>query len=275
MNNITIIEHPKLVRAVSARELHEFLEVRTDFTNWCKRMNEYLDLQEGIDYVVVNGNRIYAKNGEKSDNGRGRPSVDYFYVVDAAKEISMGQGTEKGKEARKYFIECERKLKEQQEMRTRLSNFDITNPTDVIGILSEISNVYLKQNAIIKQERDNAVKTKAWIGARREATAMATASTMTRKVYKLEDELGIGRNFKQVKAIKDLTKYFYVNKGFYIRVGNILKELSNRRGYKIKRTSHSEYGEINAYDVELINEFLSEIDTNSYISNKLSRYRKY
>lgn len=66
-----------------------------------------LDFKENADYIV------FAKNGENPNSTGGRPSKDYFYTIDAAKEISMIQGTDKGKEARKYFIECERQLKEQ------------------------------------------------------------------------------------------------------------------------------------------------------------------
>jgi len=83
--NITIIEHKELKKAVSARELYEFLEVRTDFTDWCKRNNDYLDFQENINYIV------FLKNEVNSEKRRGKPSVDYFYTIDAAKEISMLQ----------------------------------------------------------------------------------------------------------------------------------------------------------------------------------------
>ena len=147
-------------------------------------MVEY-GFEENIDYI------IYAENSVNSDNRRGRPSKDYFYTLDAAKENSMLQRSEKGKEARKYFIECERKLKDKTPAIT--SSFDITNPTEVIRFLSEVSNVYLKQNEIIKLELDHAIKTKAHISEKREATAMATASVAVRKVNKLENELGRGR----------------------------------------------------------------------------------
>ncbi len=105
--NITIIEHKELKKAVSARELYEFLEVDTPLHKWIERMIDY-GFEENIDYI------IYVKNDINSDNRRGRPSSDYLMTVEMAKEISMLQRSEKGKEARKYFIECERKLKEQQ-----------------------------------------------------------------------------------------------------------------------------------------------------------------
>jgi anti-repressor protein len=85
-------------KIVSARELHQFLEVETDFTTWCKRMFEY-GFEEGMDFTPILG---------KSTGGR--PSMDYALTLDTAKEISMLQRSEKGKQARQYFIECEKKL---------------------------------------------------------------------------------------------------------------------------------------------------------------------
>ena len=53
----------------------------------------------------------------------------------------------------------------------------------------------------IEAERDEAIRTKAEIGSRREATAMATASAAVRKAAALENELGRGRDYKSVKGI--------------------------------------------------------------------------
>lgn len=87
-------------QSVSARELYTFLEVSEKFTDWSKRMFEY-GFDEEKDFI-----RIIGKS-----NG-GRPSIDYALTIDTAKEISMIQRTEKGKQARKYFIECEKIAKE-------------------------------------------------------------------------------------------------------------------------------------------------------------------
>ena len=98
MNNITINEHPSLVRAVSARELHEFLGSKEQFTDWIIRMLDY-GFEENLDYMV------FHKNMKNLKPLGGRPSKDYFLSIETAKEISMLQRTEKGKEARRYFIE--------------------------------------------------------------------------------------------------------------------------------------------------------------------------
>ena len=83
---------------VSGRELHDFLEVGRDFTNWMKQMIGY-GFNEHADYEV------YAKNGENPSGGR--PSVDYSMTIDMAKEICMIQRTDRGKQARQYFIQVE------------------------------------------------------------------------------------------------------------------------------------------------------------------------
>ena len=93
------------VETVSARELHEFLGNGDMFANWIKnRISEY-DFVENQDYVSF----LVAT---KKPNG-GRPSTEYFITLDMAKELSMVERNEKGKQARRYFIECEKKLKEQ------------------------------------------------------------------------------------------------------------------------------------------------------------------
>lgn len=98
---IKITENENGQKVVSARDLHLFLEVQTDFSNWAKRMFEY-GLEENKDYSLV-------KIGERSAHNK----IDYALTIDTAKQISMVQRNEKGRQARLYFIECENKLKRQ------------------------------------------------------------------------------------------------------------------------------------------------------------------
>lgn len=92
------------VQAVMGRNLHEFLGIGRDYTNWFKQMAEY-GFEQGVDYL--------AKNGEVQDSlGRSRQRHDHVISLDMAKEISMIQRTERGKQARQYFLECERRAKE-------------------------------------------------------------------------------------------------------------------------------------------------------------------
>lgn len=94
------------ISTVNARELHEFLEVKRDFSTWIKdRVNEH-GFIEDYDYLIM-----FSPNSGKTSNG-GRPKIDYFISLDMAKELSMVERNAKGKQARKYFIACEAKLKQ-------------------------------------------------------------------------------------------------------------------------------------------------------------------
>lgn len=99
-NLINFIQKENKETAVSARELHMFLEIGARFDIWIKRMFEY-DFEEFRDFETCS-----------FLNPNNQTVIDYALSLDCAKEISMIQRTEKGKEARRYFIECEKKLKE-------------------------------------------------------------------------------------------------------------------------------------------------------------------
>ncbi len=86
---------------LSARELHEFLEIETPFKKWFGRMAEYGFSQES-DYREVMDKIVQNPKG-------GRPSTDYEITLDMAKEIAMIQRSDKGKEVRQYFLELERR----------------------------------------------------------------------------------------------------------------------------------------------------------------------
>ncbi|WP_340608092.1 ORF6N domain-containing protein [Xenorhabdus bharatensis] len=63
-----------------------------------------------------------------------------------------------------------------------------------------------KEKATIAAERDEAIETKAWIGHRREATAMATASAAVREKNKLAERLGESKNRATVLAVERATE---------------------------------------------------------------------
>ena len=103
------------VQAVMGRDLHKFLEVGKDYSTWFKDMAEY-GFVAGQDFSPISGNT--------SPTG-GRPRIEHIVSLDMAKEISMIQRTDKGKQARQYFIECERKAKRAPAELTRLELLQI------------------------------------------------------------------------------------------------------------------------------------------------------
>lgn len=90
------IDYNSETPAVSARELHRFLEVGSHFKDWFPRMCEYSFI-EGIDYTPL----IFEHPQNK------QPTADYQMTIPMAKELCMIQRTEKGKQARLYFISLE------------------------------------------------------------------------------------------------------------------------------------------------------------------------
>lgn len=85
---------------VNGRELHEFLEVKTNYTTWFERMTEY-GFAEKIDYELLS-------NFEKRTGSGGHNKIDHHIKLDMAKEIAMIQRNEKGKQARRYFLKIEK-----------------------------------------------------------------------------------------------------------------------------------------------------------------------
>jgi len=96
------------VQTVNARELHSYLEVGKDFSTWIKDRIDQYDFVENQDFIV------FPEIGENPKGGR--PSKEYALSLDMAKELSMVERNEKGKQARQYFIECERRAKQGQQV---------------------------------------------------------------------------------------------------------------------------------------------------------------
>jgi len=100
MNELLKVNYGNDRITLSARELHGFLGIGTEFAKWMQRMCEY-GFSENQDY------RVFVKNDDNSKGGR--PSTDYEITLDMAKEIAMIQRSDKGKEVRQYFLELERR----------------------------------------------------------------------------------------------------------------------------------------------------------------------
>lgn len=102
MNELIKIEVKDGQQLVSGRELHKFLEVGTEYMKWFSRIIEKYNFIENKDFTVI------VKNDEDDTAFGGiRKSTDHLMTLNMAKEIAMVANTEKGKQARQYFIKCE------------------------------------------------------------------------------------------------------------------------------------------------------------------------
>lgn len=199
MNNelIKIAKDENGNSVVSGRDLHEFLEVNEKYTQWFNRMMGY-GFTENVDFISFS---------EKTEKLGGRPKVDHALTLDMAKEISMIQRTEKGKQARQYFIEVEKAFKEQY----RLPQ----TPEEKLALTMEVTTRINKrlgkvEEKIIeienKQEINSDQRYKLWITRNRKAVEVLGGKesdayqdkSLTRKVFRalereLKDEFTISR----------------------------------------------------------------------------------
>jgi anti-repressor protein len=129
MNELIKIETRELagatVQTCNARDLWMFVESKQEFANWIKGRIEKYGFLDGEDFTV-----------DKFINGRATV-IDYHLTIEMAKELAMVESNEKGREVRRYFIECERRAK--------------AAPTAVSANLSRLQLIELAMQA--EQER--------------------------------------------------------------------------------------------------------------------------
>lgn len=152
------------VKAVDARELHDFLEVRTNFNDWINRRIK--------EYGFVIDSDFCSFLGESSG---GRPGQEYSITIDMAKELSMVERNEKGKQARQYFIQCERKSKQ------------IAGTKDTPEIT--MAKALIIADAKIKQLENTVAEAVPAVDFRNYATNNGTQWTITDAKNELEIEL--------------------------------------------------------------------------------------
>ena len=107
MNELQIVVNENQEQTVSGRELHNFLEIKTQYKDWFPRMCEY-GFVEGSDFC-----------SKMSESTGGRPSTDHILKLDMAKELCMLARNEKGKQARQYFLQVEREWNSPEKVMAR------------------------------------------------------------------------------------------------------------------------------------------------------------
>lgn len=200
MNNelIKITKDDNGNSVVSGRDLHEFLGIGTEYKKWFSRMTEY-GFVENTDFVRV-AQKCHTPGGIQN-------ITDHALTLDMAKEISMIQRTEKGKQARQYFIEVEKAFKEQYSLPQ--------TPEEKLALTMEVTTRINKrlgkvEEKIIeienKQEINSDQRYKLWVTRNRKAVEVLGGKesdayqdkSLTRKVFRalerdLKDNFTISR----------------------------------------------------------------------------------
>lgn len=112
LNELLPIGEKNGQKAVNARDLHSFLQVGKDFSTWIKNRIDKYDFIEGKDfqtlYLDYQGNLLNIRLPQNGDSENQQVSkIEYALSISMAKELSMIENNERGKQARKYFIACE------------------------------------------------------------------------------------------------------------------------------------------------------------------------
>lgn len=141
------------LNAVSARELHEKLGIKTRFNDWIERMIAY-GFESKKDYITVTQKRVTAQGNETE-------YTDYVISLDMAKEICMIQRSDTGRKFRQYFIECEKELNRNTEFCNvpRMSKEEIEAKSKEFRLgaydrLHALANEYREKSDTFKQILD-------------------------------------------------------------------------------------------------------------------------
>ena len=103
------------------------------------------------------------------------------------------------------------------------------DPDYMIGVLKKMKE--------LKAERDHAIRTKAWIGSKREASAMGKASAATKEVKRLKEKYE-DPDFMAVTAIPWLKEVFQgpISNHLCLLIGQELKAISDLHGLESRKT---------------------------------------
>ena len=139
------------VQAVMGRDLHQFVESKEPYTRWIARHIEKYGFIAGQDFMT-----------KMSESSGGRPSENHVLTMDMAKELSMVQNNERGRQARQYFIECERKAKRAPAELTRLELLQIAMESEKERLALEAKVTELEPKANHYNRFMNAEGTYTW-----------------------------------------------------------------------------------------------------------------
>lgn len=219
-------------KVVSARELHEFLikdakggQKGQQFNHWIKDKLEHLDAEINEEYFIINydvyGNNIPISESSQSDNQEVRiHKTDYILKIDLAKQMAMVQNNDKGKQARRYFIECEKVLKETAKP---LSTLD-----------------YLEYS--LKQMREQETR----------------ISTVENKLLEIEAKATTRPEYFTVMGYAILNGV-KVGLSLAAQIGRKAKAICNNKGYHIDKIHDPRFGQVGCYPADVLKEAFNTI----------------
>lgn len=146
----------------------------------------------------------------------------------------------------------------------------ISDPDWAISMLQQLKFEREQKELALKQ-RDEAIATKSWIGSKREATAMNTASQKAKECEKLREQIGDAKGWKAVQSIRWLKDFFALSQGLYMAVADKLKKICIEFGLERHEIQDQRYGVLKTYPTKAIDILKERVEADP---NMLFKYRK-
>lgn len=217
-------------QTVNARDLHEFLESKKVFVNWIKGRALKYGLVKGVDYEVI------AQMGKNPQGGR--PQSEYLLTIDAAKELAMVEGNHKGKQARLYFIDVEKRLKAVKAEVDKL-----------VPAMSQAEIILASAQKLVQYEQqltDHSQK----------------LNQISTEVKDLNERIGFICGEEDFFTVLGYARMNNVKLNIKVaqKLGKYATDLSNDATYPIKRISDSRWGYVNAYHKGVMDVVFKHVD---------------
>ena len=206
-------------QTMSSREIAELVESRHD------------NVRVTIERLAERGVIALPAMQEKPTGGR--PSVEYVFSGEKGKRDSLAVVAQLSPEFTGRLVD------RWQELESQAARPPIAIPQSLPEALRLAADL-AEQKAIAEQERDEAIRTKAMIGSKREATAMATAAAAKREAERLAAELDQSMQYASVKRMEQI----YTGRKFNWRE---LKKASVALGLKAIDVFDQNYITVKAY----------------------------
>ena len=198
------------LNSVNARDIHNYLQVNSKFADWIKRAISKYDFKENIDYVC------FLKNEKAGNNAISR---EYIVTIDMAKELAMLENNPKGRETRKYFINCEKELQKSSPYAAlqEIATFQKRQ----LEQLQDIKDILINQQVQISNLANIVVNL-----SKQNSCDITQNEQSNKKVIKNKDAISI-----DFKISRDFTDFYDLN---YIEL-EILKVLIEKNEFLDKR----------------------------------------
>lgn len=143
MNDLIKVNYDTEQPTVLARELHEVLNIGTQYTKWFERMKEY-GFSENVDFKAISQKRLTAQGNETT-------YIDHEISIDMAKQICMIQRSPEGKQIRQYFIDLEKAWNTPEQIMARALQFASKQIESLKGECKFLGEQVVEQQKIISE----------------------------------------------------------------------------------------------------------------------------